>query len=77
MPSPLAQCKLIQETYKRAGLDLSKSSDRPQYFEAHGTGTPAGDPVEAEAIARHFLVPRAAFVEHPTTQNSTSGRSRL
>ena len=38
MPSPTAQADLIRSTYKKAGLDLSKSSDRPQYFEAHGTG---------------------------------------
>ena len=25
-----------------AGLDLSRPADRPQFFEAHGTGTPAG-----------------------------------
>lgn len=39
MPSPIAQAALIRDTYSRAGLDISKSSDRPQYFEAHGTGT--------------------------------------
>ncbi|KAK5996028.1 Polyketide synthase-nonribosomal peptide synthetase phmA [Cladobotryum mycophilum] len=44
MPSPTAQTALIRATYKQAGLDLSKPSDRPQFFEAHGTGTPAGDP---------------------------------
>lgn len=38
MPSPKAQADLIRSTYARAGLDLSKASDRPQYFEAHGTG---------------------------------------
>lgn len=38
MPNPIAQANLIHETYARAGLDLSKPSDRPQYFEAHGTG---------------------------------------
>lgn len=38
MPNPSAQADLIRETYARAGLDLSKPSDRPQYFEAHGTG---------------------------------------
>ncbi|KAL8704420.1 MAG: hypothetical protein Q9201_002411 [Fulgogasparrea decipioides] len=54
MPSPTAQAALIRDTYTRAGLDINKSSDRPQYFEAHGTGTPAGDPVEAEAIATAF-----------------------
>lgn len=40
MPNPLAQAELIRNTYARAGLDLSKPSDRPQYFEAHGTGEP-------------------------------------
>lgn len=39
MPNPVAQADLIRTTYARAGLDLSKPTDRPQYFEAHGTGT--------------------------------------
>ncbi|CAG7931952.1 unnamed protein product [Penicillium olsonii] len=55
MPNPMAQADLIRTTYARAGLDLSKKTDRPQYFEAHGTGTPAGDPVEAEAISTAFF----------------------
>ncbi|KAI8952322.1 hypothetical protein F4801DRAFT_599995 [Xylaria longipes] len=55
MPSAVAQAALIRSTYARAGLDLNKHSDRPQYFEAHGTGTPAGDPVEAEAINNAFF----------------------
>ena len=38
MPSASAQAALIRSTYARAGLDLSQRSDRPQYFEAHGTG---------------------------------------
>lgn len=54
MPNPLAQAELIRATYARAGLDLDKPADRPQFFHAHGTGTPAGDPREAEAIARAF-----------------------
>jgi len=40
MPSAAAQAALIQSTYARAGLDLTQKSDRCQYFEAHGTGTP-------------------------------------
>lgn len=55
MPSASAQATLIQETYARAGLDLSKPEDRPHFFHAHGTGTPAGDPQEAEAISRAFF----------------------
>ncbi|KAI0449065.1 putative polyketide synthase [Xylaria acuta] len=54
MPSSVAQRALILNTYKKAGLDIQAEEDRPQYFEAHGTGTPAGDPVEAEAIAKAF-----------------------
>ena len=42
MPSATAQRALIQSTYAKAGLDLSTPADRPQFFEAHGTGTPAG-----------------------------------
>ena len=55
MPSPEAQTKLIHDTYRRAGLDLSKPEDRPQYFEAHGTGTKAGDGVESKAIYHAFF----------------------
>ncbi|KAF1937576.1 putative hybrid NRPS/PKS enzyme [Clathrospora elynae] len=55
MPSATAQAALIEATYRKAGLDLKKASDRPQYFEAHGTGTPAGDPIEAEAISTAFF----------------------
>ncbi|TLD04871.1 uncharacterized protein PgNI_10061 [Pyricularia grisea] len=50
VPNPSAQVALIQETYRRAGLDLTKARDRPQFFECHGTGTPAGDPLEAQAV---------------------------
>lgn len=39
MPNPAAQMSMIRGAYARAGLDLNKQEDRPQYFEAHGTGT--------------------------------------
>ena len=54
MPNPLAQANLIRDTYARAGLDIDIPADRPQFFHAHGTGTPVGDPREAEAISRAF-----------------------
>ncbi|KAH8669587.1 polyketide synthase [Tricladium varicosporioides] len=58
MPSAKSQENLIRQTYGKAGLDASKSTDsRCQYFEAHGTGTLAGDPIEAEAISRAFFSP--------------------
>ncbi|KAK9778927.1 putative Beta-ketoacyl synthase domain-containing protein [Seiridium cardinale] len=53
MPSPTSQTELIRSTYREIGLDPLTS--RPQYFEAHGTGTPAGDPVEAKAIHDAFF----------------------
>ncbi|KAH7138738.1 polyketide synthase [Dendryphion nanum] len=52
-PSGSAQENLIRSTYFRAGLSMAKT----RYFEAHGTGTAVGDPIEAKAIA-------GAFKEH-------------
>ncbi|KAK3681631.1 hypothetical protein B0T22DRAFT_299554 [Podospora appendiculata] len=49
-PSQSAQEALMRECYRRAGL----SPQDTQYFEAHGTGTPTGDPIEARAIAAVF-----------------------
>lgn len=46
LPSSRAQEELIQTTYLNAGLDFKDTS----YFEAHGTGTAAGDPIECSAI---------------------------
>ncbi|RAH49616.1 uncharacterized protein BO95DRAFT_506721 [Aspergillus brunneoviolaceus CBS 621.78] len=52
VPSNIAQAALIRECYARAGLDpIRNINDRPQFFHAHGTGTQAGDPQEAEAIS--------------------------
>ncbi|KAF2129141.1 polyketide synthase PksF [Dothidotthia symphoricarpi CBS 119687] len=55
MPSASAQRALIQSVYKKSGLDPQNPAHRPQYIEAHGTGTPAGDPVEAEALSTAFF----------------------
>lgn len=54
MPNAFAQEALIRTTYAKAGLELGISENRPHFFEAHGTGTPAGDPAEAEAVFRTF-----------------------
>ena len=54
-PSRAAQERLIRDTYARAGLSMGKTG----FFEAHGTGTPAGDPCEAGAIGRAFASSRA------------------
>ncbi|MGW1280163.1 SDR family NAD(P)-dependent oxidoreductase [Streptomyces tsukubensis] len=48
LPSAAAQEALLRQVYRRAEV----SPDDLAYFEAHGTGTAAGDPVECEAIGR-------------------------
>ncbi|MER5784572.1 SDR family NAD(P)-dependent oxidoreductase [Streptomyces mobaraensis] len=48
LPRREAQQALLESVYDGAGLD----PDDLVYFEAHGTGTPAGDPVECEAVGR-------------------------
>lgn len=54
MPNPIAQKNLIQQTYRKAGLDPTNPKHMPQFFEAHGTGTPVGDPLEARAVSEAF-----------------------
>lgn len=66
-PSKEAQMRLINDTYRKAGLDMATT----RYFEAHGTGlflvhmiagsspnnrpgTPIGDPIETRAIGSSF-----------------------
>ncbi|KAF6832759.1 PKSN polyketide synthase for alternapyrone biosynthesis protein [Colletotrichum plurivorum] len=46
VPSEDAQAELIQRVYERANLDMARTA----YFEAHGTGTPKGDPIEVRAL---------------------------
>jgi hybrid polyketide synthase/nonribosomal peptide synthetase ACE1 len=60
MPSSESQAELIRQTYSRAGLNPLLETDRCQYFEAHGTGTKAGDPQEAGAIYRAFASDKGA-----------------
>ncbi|OGM41103.1 polyketide synthase [Aspergillus bombycis] len=64
MPSPEAQKDLILKTYADAGLDpQNRPEDRCQYFEAHGTGTRAGDPQEARAIHDAFFGPNTSAAQ--------------
>jgi len=53
VPSHEAQAELLREVYERAGIAPADID----YFEAHGTGTAVGDPLEAraigEALGRH------------------------
>jgi acyl transferase domain-containing protein len=45
-PSTAAQIALMRDALKNAGLDAAQVS----YIEAHGTGTPLGDPIEMNSI---------------------------
>ncbi len=56
-PNPQAQADVIATAYKRAGIP----PDSVSYIEAHGTGTPKGDPIEIDGLkiafarlAKHF-----------------------
>lgn len=49
-PTRQAQVDLIKDAYQAAGLGLGQT----RFFEAHGTGTPVGDPIEASAISGAF-----------------------
>ncbi|WP_230362688.1 type I polyketide synthase [Ancylobacter sp. Lp-2] len=46
LPSARGQQALLEAVYEEHGIDV----DRLAFMEAHGTGTPVGDPVEAGAI---------------------------
>ncbi|KAH9904009.1 iterative type I polyketide synthase [Xylariomycetidae sp. FL2044] len=50
LPSTEAQVNLIRKVYESAGLDVRAT----MMVESHGTGTAAGDPIEAAALARSF-----------------------
>ncbi|KAI1260500.1 hypothetical protein F5Y18DRAFT_405602 [Xylariaceae sp. FL1019] len=49
-PNATSQEALIRHVYQKAGLGL----DMTRYFEAHGTGTNVGDPIEIKAIGEAF-----------------------
>ena len=46
LPSEAAQKSLLDVVYRSAGV----AADNLAFFEMHGTGTPAGDPIEAAAV---------------------------
>ncbi|MBN9669609.1 non-ribosomal peptide synthetase [Roseibium aggregatum] len=61
-PNPKAQADLIRTAYERSGIDPRTVG----YIEAHGTGTPLGDPIEIEALT-------AAFADLDREAQSTLG----
>lgn len=59
VPSSKAQAELLDRVYARAGIDPSEVN----YIEAHGTGTPVGDPIETYALGEAIGKKRPAT--HP------------
>ncbi len=49
-PNPDAQADVIIESHRRAGI----SPESISYIEAHGTGTPKGDPIEFQGLFKAF-----------------------
>jgi len=54
VPSSDAQFNLMEKVYRRAKV----SPGKVQYIEIHGTGTPVGDPVEAQSVGRLMSIDR-------------------
>jgi acyl transferase domain-containing protein/NADP-dependent 3-hydroxy acid dehydrogenase YdfG/acyl carrier protein len=50
VPNGVAQARLLRQALRRAGL----APAAVDAIEAHGTGTPLGDPIEAEALGEVF-----------------------
>ncbi|KAJ6076276.1 hypothetical protein N7499_008257 [Penicillium canescens] len=59
LPSPTSQANLIRSTYERHGISMKDTA----YFEAHGTGTPVGDPIELSAVGMTLGEARSATDE--------------
>ncbi|KAJ8131214.1 hypothetical protein O1611_g2411 [Lasiodiplodia mahajangana] len=58
-PSADGQEAAIRRAYANAGLPFSDTT----YVECHGTGTPAGDPIELAAIGRAFASDRDSIAD--------------
>ncbi|WP_444996464.1 SDR family NAD(P)-dependent oxidoreductase [Aliikangiella sp. IMCC44359] len=62
-PNPKAQAELLKAAYSKANIDPHSIG----YFEAHGTGTKLGDPIEVNAM-------KAAFSElYPSSESGYCG----
>src|ERR1700737_4215633 len=55
LPSQSAQASLLRAVYRTAGI----AADDLAFFEMHGTGTAAGDPIEAAAVGHPLGQSRA------------------
>lgn len=63
-PNPDAQADVLRAAYRDAGIKPSTVD----YIEAHGTGTPIGDPIEADALGQ--VVGRGRDADKPALLGS-------
>lgn len=61
-PSPEEQEQLLRDVFAQAGIDPREVG----FFEAHGTGTKKGDPIEAtaiyKAVGQHFTADQPLYI---------------
>ena len=50
-PNPFAQSQVVVKAFQDAGISPASVN----YIEAHGTGTPKGDPIEMNALMRDMV----------------------
>ena len=65
-PSGLAQQRLLEDVYRRAGID----TQAVDYIVTHGTGTQLGDPVEINALNDAFRGNRAGHCALTSTKTN-------
>lgn len=68
-PNPYAQSKVIHQAYVQAGVPV----DQVGYIEAHGTGTPKGDPLEITGLKRAWRMLERSFDVRATPQGCGLG----
>lgn len=66
VPNPVAHSELIRSAFDHAGVNARDIS----YIEAHGTGTPLGDPIEITGLTKAFRS------DTPDTQYCAIGSSK-
>ncbi|MEY4483118.1 MAG: hypothetical protein RL693_570, partial [Verrucomicrobiota bacterium] len=57
-PNPQAQAEMLTRAYREAGIDPRTVG----YIEAHGTGTPLGDPIEVDGLKQAFATLTGDFI---------------
>ncbi|MEF3115178.1 SDR family NAD(P)-dependent oxidoreductase [Streptomyces chrestomyceticus] len=67
--NPAAQADLVEGLYTSAGI----RPDSVTYIEAHGPGTPVGDPIEVIALKRAFRALHAAHGTEPRPESCGIG----